>query len=110
MPMHGPAHYDFSCEDFVKEDMFFERTKNEKEAPVAQPMVSKATAWPKRRVLAEELAGRLHGVEVKISQFPASVEHISFNLPFNVGDEVVRLTDVPVAEDWSGFALVPGCC
>jgi hypothetical protein len=45
MPLHGPAHHDFSCEDFVKEDMLFKRTKNEKEAPVAQSLMSKATAY-----------------------------------------------------------------
>jgi len=101
MPMHGPTHHDFAGENFVKEDMPFERTENEKETPVVQPRVGKAAVWTKRRMLPEELASRLHRVEIKIGHFPTRIQHIPLKLPFNVGNELVRLADVHAAGVWT---------
>ena len=96
MAMHGSTHHDFAGADFVKKDVFFKRAKNKKKAPVAQARVSKAAARPKSGMPPQKLAGGLHGVKIMIGQLPASIGDIPIELPFNVGDEIVRFADVHV--------------
>jgi hypothetical protein len=50
---HGPPHHDVATGQFVKENVLVEGSREEKEAPFAQPGVSEATAWPEIWMLAQ---------------------------------------------------------
>jgi hypothetical protein len=73
VPMHGPAQYDFSGEDFIKEDVPFEGTKNQKESPGPQIRMLKTPWRPEIRLLGQQPAHGLDRIEIAIGHLPTCV-------------------------------------
>ena len=84
MPMHGSTHHHFLTGHFVEEDMLLERTKDDKESPVAKTRVRKAAARSQQRMLSKEPASGFHGFKIAIRKLPAGVDHVPFKLPFKI--------------------------
>ena len=56
MAMHGATHHHIVTACLVEKDVFFERTEDDEETPVAKPRMGETRARPKLGVLAEKFA------------------------------------------------------
>ena len=98
LAVHGAAHHEISAGQFVKEDMLVERSKEEKEPPIAEASVGESAGRPQMRMLAQQPAGSLNGIEVTVSHIGVCVGKVPGELALDISKELVRLADLHVLE------------